>query len=166
MEDYLNDLTLRTTLSQELAQTSRHYPECTRELLRQVEAADEIVRAVLTKESFTKFPEHHWWLRNTPSYASQAFCEEFRRTHGVTVRASSKYDDSLSAVQRILVEASGRPQAFVEARNTIPYLADRPPLLFRAIRATTALQPRERRALSRWTQGELRDQDLRDILPS
>ncbi|MCM2412043.1 hypothetical protein [Streptomyces sp. RKAG290] len=164
VEDYNNDLTLRSRIAEFLAESKAAGDDRTRGLAAQIEAADSRVRSVLRDESFLRFPEAQWWLRRSPAYACRRFCADYHEAYGIEVEPRSRFDDD--ADELIRLNGTGLPvsDVLIHARDESMYAAARPGLLLRAFReafpAAARARPTRQLVLS-WIAGGTEDSGLR-----
>ncbi|GLW68538.1 hypothetical protein Kpho02_08370 [Kitasatospora phosalacinea] len=161
LEDYLNDLSLRTVLSKVLPELTGPEADGVRDA---VERADVDVRQVLTQESFLSFPNDQWWLRNSPSYAARHFCEEFESAYGVRIRARSRFDDDVAAFSLLVADGFEPADACLRFRSSGRYATTANGLFLRAAREALGLDRRAARTVWSWLTGEITDDEFRASL--
>ncbi|MER5638382.1 hypothetical protein ABT095_15655 [Kitasatospora sp. NPDC002227] len=136
LEDYLGDLTLRTTLAAVLPGAVGTGADALR---AQVEEADLRLRQVLTREAFPRQPAGQWWLRNCPEYAARRFCAEFEEAYGVRIVARSRYDEDVTELAGLLIAGLTPAEACLEFRASGRYSAGTDALFLRAAREALGL---------------------------
>ncbi|MFF1926336.1 hypothetical protein ACFVW8_37950 [Streptomyces sp. NPDC058221] len=167
VEDYNNDLTLRSRLAEILPVLEAAGHAEARGLSEQIEGADSQVRNVLRNESFTRFPEGEWWLRRSPAYACRRFGTEFRETYGVEVEPRSLFDDDVRELVRLRATGLSVADALIHARAERLYVSVNDGLLFRAFREAFPAAGRARPArklVLNWIAGGAEDAELRSGL--
>ncbi|MEV7399261.1 hypothetical protein AB0N93_02460 [Streptomyces sp. NPDC091267] len=167
VEDYNNDLTLRSRIAEVLPALDVAGHDRARRLAEEIEAADSRVRSVLRSESFSRFPEEQWWLRRSPAYACRRFCADFHEAYGVEVEPRSRFDDDVREMIRL--SATGLPvsDVLIHARDESLYASVRSGLLFRAFREAFPAAGRtrqDRQLVLRWISGGVEDAELRSGL--
>lgn len=161
VDDYNNDLTLRTRLAEILPVLEVAGHDAARRLAEKVEVADSRARAVLTRESFLDFSDDQWWLRRTPAYASRKFCADFREAYGVEMNSRSLFDDDLDEMIRLNSAGLSIPEVLIHVRNEGLYVSGRSGLLLRSFREVFPDVKRMRKLVSRWISGDAGDSELR-----
>ncbi|GAA0680029.1 hypothetical protein GCM10010193_37150 [Kitasatospora atroaurantiaca] len=161
LEDYLNDLTMRTVLSEVLEELAGPEAE---ELRDSIDRIDPDVRRVLAQESFPLHPREQWWLRNSPSYAAKTFSEEFESAYGVRIRPQSRFDDDVTELSRMLADGLTPAEACLRFRDSGRYAAATEGLFLRAARGALGLDRKESRILWSWLTGKTTDAELRSSL--
>ncbi|WP_371480260.1 hypothetical protein [Kitasatospora sp. NBC_00315] len=161
LDDYLNDLSLRTVLSEVLPQLSGPEADGFREA---IERTDLAVRLVLTDESFPSYPVDQWWLRNSPSYAARSFCAEFESAYGVRIRPQSRFDDDVAELSRLVADGLGPADACLRFRSSGRYAATVDGLFLRAARESLDLDRKAARILWSWLIGKITDAEFQASL--
>ncbi|WP_034089448.1 hypothetical protein [Streptacidiphilus albus] len=161
LEDYLNDLTMRTLVSEVLPQLTGSAADAFR---AGIERTDLDVRKVLDRDSFPSFPSDQWWLRSSPSYAARSFCAEFESAYGVHVRAQSRFDDDVAELSGLVAGGLTPAEACLRLRASNHYVAATDSLFLRAAREALGLDRKASRALWSWLTGRTTDTDLRAAL--
>ncbi|HEY3502006.1 MAG TPA: hypothetical protein VGN37_04340 [Actinocatenispora sp.] len=162
VDDYNNDLTLRTQLAEVLPVLEAAGHGVARRMFEKIEAADSRAREVLTCESFPGFPEDRWWLRRTPTYASRKFCADFREAYGVEINPRSLFDDDLDEMIHLNSTGLSIPEVLIQVRDEGLYVSARSGLFFRSFREAFPDMGRMRRRLvSSWIAGDVGDSELR-----
>ncbi|MFE7273877.1 hypothetical protein [Streptomyces sp. NPDC057623] len=167
IEDYLNDVTMRSAL-EEVEDSFRDLdPIGAEALMREILTVDVSLQTVFEREVFPNAPEGRWWVRRVPSYAARKFCREFKEAYNVKILPMSKFDDDVDAMKCLLAEGGELVDVFINVRRENWYVAGRPGLLFRACKSSARLPRSAMGALWSWASGELPDSRLRaDINPS
>ncbi|WP_441251049.1 hypothetical protein [Kitasatospora sp. McL0602] len=158
LEDYLDDLTLRTTLAAVLPASAG--PEAD-QLRAAVEQDDLMLHQVLNREVFPRQPADQWWLRNCPAYAARHFCAEFEQAYGVQIQPRSRFDADVAALVGLLTDGLTPAQACLEFRASGRYAAATDGLFLRAAREALTLDRRAARALWSWRTGKTTDAEFR-----
>jgi hypothetical protein len=161
VDDYNNDLTLRTRLAEILPVLEAAGHGAARHLSKKIEAADSRAREVLTCESFPGFPEDRWWLRRVPAYASRNFCADFREAYGIEINSRSLFDDDLDEMTRLKSAGLSVPEVLIHVRDEGLYVSTRAGLLFRSFREAFPDARRLRNLVSGWISGDVGDSELR-----
>lgn len=158
LDDYLNDLSLRTVLSEVLPELVGPEADGLRDA---IERTDPTVRQVLTHESFPSYRDDQWWLRNSPSYAARSFCEEFESAYGVRIRPQSRFDDDVAELSRLVADGLGPADACLRFRTSGRYAATVDGLFLRAAREGLGLDRKAARILWSWLTGKITDGEFR-----
>lgn len=160
VEEYANDLTLRSTLQRVLTELTPAHPKCAGALLQDIKRIDSELMTVLSREVFTDFPEGEWWLRNAPQYGAHHFCEDFKRAYGVEIPVRSQYDNDVAAMLRLLESGSAMSSICIQVRHEEWWVARRPDLLFLACKRVFSPDRAQRRLIWSWTCGRVTDEEL------
>ncbi|MFE5915895.1 hypothetical protein [Streptomyces sp. NPDC056468] len=161
IEDYLNDITMRSTL-QKVEHSFRELEHTQAAILMyEIHAVDASLQTVFERDVFPDIPGGQWWIRRAPTYAARRFCQEFEQIYKVKIRPKSKFDDDVDSMKALLAEGFDSVDVFVKAKQEDWYVAERPGLLFLACRSATSLPRRAMRALWAWASGELPASQLR-----
>lgn len=161
LDDYLDDLSLRSRLAKVLPQLAGPRAQALRDA---VERTDQEIRQVLTVESFPQFPADEWWLRNSPAYASRSFCAEFESAYGVRIPPRSLLDDDVAELSRLAADGLGPAEACLRFRASGRYAAGVDGLFLRAAKEGLGLDRRASRAVWSWLTGRTTDAELRATL--
>ncbi|MEU9129269.1 hypothetical protein AB0D08_14385 [Kitasatospora sp. NPDC048540] len=161
LDDYLNDLSLRTVLSDVLPRLAGPEAGGLRDAIGRIDPA---VRQVLTDDSFPSYPIDQWWLRNSPSYAARSFCEEFEAAYGVRIRRQSRFDDDVAELSRLVSTGLGPADACLRLRASGRYATTADGLFLRAAKQGLGLDRRAARVLWSWLTGTITDAELRSSL--
>ncbi|GLU50526.1 hypothetical protein [Nocardiopsis ansamitocini] len=161
VDDYNNDLTLRTRLAETLPRLEEEGYDAARRLAGKIEESDSRVRVVLRCESFLGFPEDRWWLRRTPIYASKDFCIEFREAYGVDIEPKSRFDDDKREIARMKAAGMSALDVLIHVRAEGWYVSTNSGLFFRAFREAFPSVRRNRKLVLGWISGEVEEPMLR-----
>ncbi|GAA5006366.1 hypothetical protein [Kitasatospora paranensis] len=161
LDDYLDDLTLRSVLSEVLPELAGPEADGLRDA---IERTDRAVRKVLTHEAFTDFPNDEWWLRNCPAYAARRFCEEFESAYGVRIRPQSRFDDDVAELARLTAGGLGPADACLRFRSSGRSAATADGLFLRAAKEALGLHRKPADALWSWLTKEITDAEFRAAL--
>lgn len=161
LDDYLNDLSLRTVLSEVLPELAGPEADGLRDA---VERTDRAVRQVLTHESFPSDPVHRWWLRNSPSYAARSFCEEFESAYGVRIRPQSRFDADVAELSRLVADGLPPADVCLRFRTSGRYAATVDSLFLRAAREGLGLDRKAAGILWSWLTGRTTDAEFQASL--
>lgn len=164
IEDYLNDITMRSTLKKVRGSLQSVNPGRTSSLMHEIAAVDASLQLVFEREVFPDVPRDQWWMRRAPSYAAQKFCHEFKEAYKVAIRPMSKFDDDVDAMKGLLSGGMEPVNVCIKVKRENWYVTQRPGLLFRACKNSIPLNRREIGALWSWASGELPDGQLRKVI--
>ncbi|MFF7153644.1 hypothetical protein [Streptomyces sp. NPDC008139] len=162
VEDYFNDLSLRSALAKALPELESAGHGHARELGKSIAESDEILKAVLVRDSFPGFSEGDWWLRRTPIYAARRFCAEFHESHGVEIASRSRYDNDVDEMSRMATEGASASSICFIVRSDSWYVSLRSGLFLRACRDALSLSRDGRKTVWKWLMGEISDDELRE----
>lgn len=160
VEDYLEDVQLRSALSEVFRTLRESHQESVRGLERKISRIDVRVGAVLTSECFTNFSPSEWWMRNSPAYASRPFCREFQKCYGVTIPEYSELDSACEGMVQMCDSGAGASRICFTMRKCPYFRGHRWTLLSRAYKQAFPLERPERRVLWSWVTGNLSDEDF------
>jgi hypothetical protein len=161
LEDYLNDLSMRTVVSQVLPGLTGAQADAFR---AEIEKTDLVVRQVLNQQSFPSFPSDQWWLRRSPSYAARRFCAEFESAYGVRIRAQSRFDDDVAELSGLVADGLAPAEACLRFRAEDHYVTATDSLFLRAAREALRLDRKASRTLWSWLTGQSTDAEFRAAL--
>ncbi|MDT0267662.1 hypothetical protein RM844_15345 [Streptomyces sp. DSM 44915] len=161
VDDYNNDLTLRTRLAEILPALEAEGHVAARDVLKSIGAADSRARVVLAREAFPAFSVDRWWLRRVPTYASRRFCADFRDTYGIEINARSLFDDDVVEMSRLKSTGLSIPEVMIHVRCEGLYVSSRPGLFYRSFREAFPDARGMRGLVSGWISGAIGDSKLR-----
>lgn len=156
LEDYQNELTLRSTLKKAIPQLHRYEPTATAEMVERIGAIDQSLQTLFT--NLLSPVAVDWWVRFTLPYASASFCEQVGEAYGVHIRPSSKFDENLLQLQQALSKRRNPAEAYLIARRDGWYVTERPSLFYRCCTHAFTMDRRQRQALRLWIHGKLTDE--------
>jgi hypothetical protein len=160
VEDYLEDVQLRSALNKLFRVLGESHQESVRSLEQKILRIDAQIGKVLANETFTRFPSSEWWMRNSPAYASRPFCREFQECYGVTIPERSDLDSVCAEMTRMLNSGATASRICLEMSTHPYFLGRRHVLLYRASKEIFPLDRRKRHALWSWISGNLTDEDF------
>ncbi|MFD1547768.1 hypothetical protein [Nonomuraea guangzhouensis] len=160
VEDYFNDLSLRSLLGTTLPELDPVDHGRASGLRKSIAMSDEVLKRVLVRDSFPDFSEAEWWMRCTPIYAAKKFCAEFYASYGVEIASRSRYDDEVDEMARMIAEGLSVAGVCVIARNDHWYVSLRPGLFIRACRDAFLLSRESVKVVWKWLMREMSDDEL------